>query len=168
MGNFLWTTDSPTPTIEGTSLFLAPSGVALPSWLVQFCLAHVVPEDSAVLWSAPGPANTCHLLSSFRPYSPIPLFLQFPLSTVLICHNCIGTKSFLTPTSISSVTPKPDLSSCPLLASSSLSLPPTPMSRPNFLLLCLVVGSVQPFSFGGLSAWRAVVSLMFFSLCLEG
>ena len=78
------------------------------------------------------------------------------------------TKSFLTRTSISSVTPKPALPSCPLLASSSLSLPPTPMSRPNFLLLCLVVGSVQPFSFGGLSAWRAVVSLMFFSLCLEG
>jgi len=36
------------------------------------------------------------------------------------------------------------------------------MSRPNFLLLCLVVGSEQPFSFGGLSVWRAVVSLVFF------
>ncbi len=42
------------------------------------------------------------------------------------------TKSFLTRTSISSVTPKPALPSCPLLDSSSLSLPPTPMSRHNF------------------------------------
>jgi hypothetical protein len=33
-----------------------------------------------------------------------------------------------------------------------------------FLFLCLAVGSVQGFSFGGLSTWRAVVSLLYFSV----
>jgi hypothetical protein len=33
-----------------------------------------------------------------------------------------------------------------------------------FLLLCLAVGSVQVFSFGGLFTWRAVVSLLYFSV----
>jgi hypothetical protein len=33
-----------------------------------------------------------------------------------------------------------------------------------FLLLCLAVGSVQGFSFGGLFTWRAVVSLLYFSV----
>ncbi len=32
------------------------------------------------------------------------------------------------------------------------------------LVLCLVVGSVQGFSFGGLSIWRSVVSLLSFSV----
>ena len=34
------------------------------------------------------------------------------------------------------------------------------------MLLCLVVGSVQPFSFGGLSVWRAVVFADVLSLCV--
>jgi hypothetical protein len=33
-----------------------------------------------------------------------------------------------------------------------------------FLLLCLAVGSEQGFSFRGLSTWRAVVSLLYFSV----
>ena len=65
------------------------------------------------------------------------------------------TKSFLTPTSISSVTPTPDLPSCPLLASSSLSLPPTPMSRPNF--------------FASMSCcWERTAIFFRRALCLEG
>ena len=101
-------------------------------------------------WCSQGLAHQYHTILTQRPFRRTTSDL---------------TKSFLTQTSISSVTPKPDLPSCPLLASSSLSLPPTPMSLPHFLLLCLVVGSVHPFSFGGLSVWRAVVSLMF-SLCV--
>jgi hypothetical protein len=40
--------------------------------------------------------------------------------------------------------------------------------RDFFLLLCLVVGSVQGFSFGGLSIWRAVVLLLSFSVSVFG
>jgi hypothetical protein len=77
------------------------------------------------------------------------------------------TKSFLTPTSITSVTPTPDLPSCPLLASSSLSLPPTPMSRPkSFCFYVLSLGAYSHFRSEGSLSGGLLFRLCSFSLCL--
>ena len=81
------------------------------------------------------------------------------------------TKSFLTPTSISSVTPTQDLPSCQLLASSSLSLPPTPMSRPkSFCFYVLLLGENSHFRSEGSLSGGLLFRLCSFSLrlCLEG
>ena len=82
------------------------------------------------------------------------------------------TKSFLTPTSISSVTPTPDLPSCPLLVSSCLRLPPTPMSQPkSFCFYVLLLGAYSHFRSEGSLSGGMLFSLMFFlfqCLCLEG
>jgi len=70
-----------------------------------------------------------------------------------------------------SVTPKQDLPSCPLLASSSLSLPPTPMSRPNFFCFyVLLLGAYSHFLSEGSLSGGLLFRLCSFSLrlCLEG
>ena len=81
------------------------------------------------------------------------------------------TKSFLTTTSISSVTPKPDLPSCPLLASSSLNLPPMPMSQTkSFCFYVLLLGANSHFRSEGSLSGGLLFHLCSFSLrlCLEG
>ena len=81
------------------------------------------------------------------------------------------TKSFLTTTSISSVTPKPDLPSCPLLASSSLNLPPMPMSQTkSFCFYVLLLGANSHFRSEGSLSGGLLFRLCSFSLrlCLEG
>jgi hypothetical protein len=74
----------------------------------------------------------------------------------------------LTPTSISSVTPTPDLPSCPLLASSSLSLPPTPMSRPkSFCFYVLLLGAYSHFrSEGSLSGGLLFAYVLSLCVCV--
>jgi hypothetical protein len=68
-----------------------------------------------------------------------------------------------------SATPTPGPPSLELLPTSPRTSPPTTTPR-DFLSLCLTVGSVQGFSFGGFSAWRDVVTFLYFSLlfCLSG
>ena len=82
------------------------------------------------------------------------------------------TKSFLTLTSITSVTPTPDLPSCPLLASSFLSLPPTPMSKPkSFCFYVWLLGAYSHFRSENFLSGGLLFSLMLFlfaCLCLEG
>jgi hypothetical protein len=77
----------------------------------------------------------------------------------------------LTPTSITSVTPTPDLPSCPLLASSSLILPPTQMSRTkSFCFYVLLLGAYVHFRSEGSLSGGLLFCLCSFSLrlCLEG
>jgi hypothetical protein len=78
----------------------------------------------------------------------------------------------LTPTSITSVTPTPDLPSCPLLASSFLSLPPTPMSKPkSFCFYVWLLGAYSHFRSENFLSGGLLFSLMLFllaCLCLEG
>jgi len=82
------------------------------------------------------------------------------------------TKSFLTPTSITSVTPRPALPSCHALPSSFLSLSPTPMSKPtSFCFYVWLLGAYSHFRSENFLSGGLLFSLMLFlfaCLCLEG